>query len=106
MQLEKAASANIRKLGIDDHIVYGGYHIRNIFLEKGIGNRASQVTYLNRKDSSFGQKVSCLIMIFSCLDGQDALHICGISLAMNENVREVAFAFCEGSKKKRFKSYF
>lgn len=102
----KAASANIRKLGIDDrHIVYGGYHMGIYFLEKGIGNRASQVTYLNRKDSSFGQS-QLSDYDFSCLDGQDALHICGISLAMNENVREVAFAFVKEAKQRGLKVIF
>lgn len=102
----KAASAHIRKLGIhDEHIVYGGNHIGIYFLEKGIGNRASQVTYLNRKASSFGES-QLSDYDFSCLDGQDALHICGISLAMNENVREAAFAFVNAAKQRGIKVIF
>lgn len=96
----KVASANIRKLGISDkYIHYGGNHIGIYFLEKGIGNRPSQVTYLNRKDSSFGQ--SCLNDYdFSCLDGMDVLHICGISLALNERIRRIAFEFVNEAKKR------
>lgn len=102
----KAASAHIRKLGIhDEHIVYGGNHIGIYFLEKGIGNRASQVTYLNRKASSFGES-QLSDYDFSCLDEQDALHICGISLAMNENVREAAFAFVNAAKQRGIKVIF
>lgn len=101
-----AASAHIRKLGIiDQHIVYGGSHMGIYFLEKGIGNRASQVTYLNRKDSSFGHS-ELSDYDFSCLDGQDAIHICGISLAMNENVREVAFAIVKEAKQRGIKVIF
>ena len=101
-----AASASIRKLGIiDQYIVYGDQHMGIYFLEKGIGNRASQVTYLNRKDSSFGHS-QFSDYDFSCLDGQDALHICGISLAMNKNVREVAFAIVQEAKKRGIKVIF
>lgn len=96
----KAASASIRKLGIrDNYIVYGGNHIGIYFLEKGLGNRASQVTYLNRKDSSFGHS-QYTDYDFSCLDHHDALHICGITLAMNENVREIAFALAKEAKQR------
>lgn len=102
----KAASAHIRKLGIhDEYICYRGNHIGIYFLEKGIGNRASQVTYLNRKDSSFG-KSQLSDYDFTCLDGKDALHICGISLALNKNVREVAFAFAKEAKKRDIKVIF
>ena len=83
----QAASAHIRKLGIhDDYVCYGTNHIGIYFLEQGIGNRASQITYLNRLDSSFG-KSQISDYDFSCLDGMDALHICGISLALRENLR-------------------
>lgn len=102
----KAASANMRKLGIhDDYLVYGDNHIGIYFLEKGIGNRASQVTYLNRKESSFGlSQLSDYDL--SCLEGQDAIHICGISLAMNKNVRETAFALVKAAKEKGIKVIF
>lgn len=102
----KAASSHIRKLGIkDDYIRYNGNHIGIYFLEQGFGNRASQVTYLNRLDSSFGQSI-INDYDFSCLDGMDALHICGISLAMRENVREIAFAFAKEAKKRNIKVIF
>lgn len=102
----KAASSHIRKLGIkDDYIYYNGNHIGVYFLEQGFGNRASQVTYLNRLDSSFGQS-SIKDYDFSCLDGMDALHICGISLAMRDNVREIAFAFAKEAKKRNIKVIF
>lgn len=102
----KAAAASIRELGIrDDFVTYGGEHIGIYFLEQGIGNRASQVTYLNRKDSSFG-----LSQIddydFSCLDHMDALHICGISLAFNENLRQVVERYIEEASKRHIPIIF
>ena len=102
----QAASAHIRRLGIhDDYVCYGTNHIGIYFLEQGIGNRASQITYLNRLDSSFG-KSQISDYDFSCLDGMDALHICGISLALRENLREVAFAFAKEAKKRHIKVIF
>ena len=102
----QAASAHIRKIGIhDEFLQYHGDHIGIYFLEKGIGNRASQVTYLNRKDSSFGQS-ELSHYDFSCLDGMDALHICGISLAFNERIRNIAFTFAKEAKKRNVKVIF
>jgi len=102
----KAASAHLRKLGIrDDFIKYNGNHMGIYFLEKGIGNRASRVTYLNRKESSFGlSRIEDYDL--SCLEGMDALHICGISLALNEELRKVAFAFVKEAKKRNIKVIF
>lgn len=102
----KAASANMRKLGIhDDYLVYGGHHIGIYFLEKGIGNRASQVTYLNRSESSYCQS-QLSDYDLSCLDGKDALHICGISLAMSQQLRETAFTLARFAKEKGVKVIF
>ncbi|MEG0275946.1 MAG: sugar kinase [Coprobacillus sp.] len=102
----KSASSHLRKLGIQDNFVkYKGNHIGIYFLEKGIGNRASQVTYLNRKDSSFGQS-ELSDYDFSCLDGMDVIHICGISLALNEKLREVAFEFVKAAKQRNIKVIF
>lgn len=102
----KAATANIRKLGIkDDFIKFGGNHIGIYFLEKGIGNRASQVTYLNRKESSFA-KSHIDDYDFSMLDNIDVLHICGISLALNEHVRDIVCQFIDEAKKRNIKVIF
>lgn len=102
----KAASAHLRKLGIQDQFIkYKGNHIGIYFLEQGIGNRASQITYMNRKDSSFG-KSELSDYDFSCLDNQDAIHICGISLALNKELREITFAFAKEAKRRNIKVIF
>lgn len=102
----KAASAQIRQLGIkDDYICYGGNHIGIYFLEQGIGNRASQITYLNREESSFCQS-QVSDYDFACLDGKDALHVCGISLAISDHLRDVVMAFVLEAKKRGMKVIF
>lgn len=101
-----ASAAYLRKLGIkDDYISFKGNHIGIYILEKGLGNRPSQVTYLNRKESSFGQsKVQDYEL--SILDGMDGIHICGISLAVSEEVREVAYTLAQKAKEKGIKVIF
>ena len=102
----KAASAHMRKLGIhDDYVAYGDNHIGIYFLEQGFGNRASEVTYLNRKDSSFGLS-QLSDYNFDCLNDMDALHICGISLALNERLRKIALTFAKEAKKRNVKVIF
>lgn len=102
----KAATAQLRKLGIhDDYVCYGDDHIGIYFLEQGIGNRTSQVTYLNRKESSFGLS-QLSDYNFDCLNNVDALHICGISLALNGRLREIALTFAKEAKKRNVKIIF
>lgn len=103
----KAGASNIRKLGIkDDYISYHGDHIGIYFLEAGYGNRASKVTYLNRKASSFGQSQFTNYNLDQILEGKDVLHICGISLALGENTRQIALAFIKKAKEKKIKVVF
>lgn len=102
-----AAASNIRKLGIkDDFIGYDGDHIGIYFLEAGYGNRASKVTYLNRKASSFGQSTLDHYQIDEILKGMDVLHICGISLALGKNTRDIALTFIKKAKEKKIKVVF
>lgn len=101
-----AAAAQIRKLGIrDDYISYKGNHMGIYILEKGLGNRPSYVTYLNRKESSFG-KSTRTDYDFSVLDGMDAIHICGIALALNKEIREIAYELVSKAKEKGMKIIF
>ncbi|MFQ9924208.1 MAG: sugar kinase [Beduini sp.] len=103
----KAGAGHLRQLGIkDDYVDYQGDHIGIYFLEAGYGSRASQVTYLNRKESSFGQSTLENYDIDTILEGMDILHICGISLALGENTRQTALAFIKKAHKKRIKVVF
>lgn len=103
----KAAAAQLRKLGIQDtYVRYQGDHMGIYFLEQGIGNRASQVTYLNRKDSSFGKACAQDYDFDAMLDGMDALHLCGIVLAMSEETRNCAMELAKKAKEKGVKIFF
>lgn len=102
-----AALGHIRKLGIDDsRICYGGNHMGMYFLEVGFGQRATEVTYMNRNMSSFGLSTIDDYNLYEILEGIDAIHICGISLALNKNTRYVAIKLAEKAKEKGVKVIF
>lgn len=102
-----AAAAQIRKLGIDDtNICYGDEHMGIYFLEKGIGCRAAKVTYMNRTESSFGKSTVDNYNIDSMLKGIDCVHLCGISLALNENTRQCVFKIAKEAKNRNIKVIF
>lgn len=102
-----AALAHIRKLGIDDsRISHGGSHMGMYFLEVGYGQRPAEVTYMNRKMSSFGLSTIEDYDLDKILEDIDAIHICGISLALNSNTREVALLLAKKAKEKGIKVIF
>ena len=95
----QAARADIRRLGIhDDAIYHKGNHIGIYFLEKGYGVRPDQVTYLNRKESSFGKAELSDIDIDQVLKDKDALHLCGIALAISDSTRQLAMTLAKEAK--------
>lgn len=102
-----AASDHLRKLGIIDSLVsYNGEHMGMYFLEVGVGRRPSRVTYMNRIESSFGQSSMKDYDINKLLEGKDAIHICGISLALNKNTRECAKTLAKKAKDRGIKVIF
>ncbi|VYU04212.1 sugar kinase [Clostridium tertium] len=102
-----AAAANLRKLGIrDDCILFKNDYLGIYFLEMGIGDRASRVTYMNRKDSSFAKSTIEDYEIENLLEGKSCLHLCGIALSMNENVRNLVYTFAKKAKEKKLKVIF
>ena len=102
-----AAKAQIRKLGISDKFVkHKGHHIGLYFLEQGIGMRPSRVTYLERKQSSFGTSTIADYDFDAMLAGMDAVHLCGIALALNNGTRELALEFVKQAHKRNIKVIF
>lgn len=102
----QSAASQVRKLGIhDDYVTYGSNHIGIYIYEQGIGNRTSTITYLNRLESSFNTS-QMSDYDFSCLDGMSALHICGISLALSQQIREIVFKFAKEARKRNVKVIF
>lgn len=97
----RAAAAQIRKLGINDkYINYGGNHIGIYFLEVGLGKRSSEVTYMNRKESSFGRSKIDHYDVDKILKNIDCLHLCGISLALSSELRECVFNLASEAKRR------
>lgn len=86
--LGDAAAAELRRLGIaQDFLARGGQYIGMYFLEKGFGARPGRVTYTNRQESSFNTAPENSYGLEEIAEAADAIHFCGITLAMNDNVR-------------------
>lgn len=95
-----AAVAFLRKLGIaTTYVSRGGKYIGMYFLENGFGVRPSRVTYADRQGSSFN-RVAAGPYDFSEIAGlADYVHFCGITLAMNDGVREQMKRFAAEAKR-------
>ncbi|MFB9274803.1 sugar kinase [Cohnella cellulosilytica] len=97
--LGDAAAANLRKLGIAQRLVVrGGSSIGMYFLENGFGARPSRVTYTNRLESSFNTAPEDAYDFDGIAEQLDAVHFCGITLAMNDMTRSHMLRFAEAMK--------
>ncbi|WP_213519591.1 sugar kinase [Paenibacillus montaniterrae] len=86
--LGDAAIAYLRRLGIQtDYAARGGRYIGSYFLEHGFGARPSRVTYTDRWGSSFNTAEFDDEWFKAAVAEIDAIHFCGITLAMNDGVR-------------------
>ncbi|MEK4249336.1 sugar kinase [Paenibacillus sp. FSL W7-1287] len=86
--LGDAAVAYLRRLGLStDYVARGGKYVGSYFLEHGFGARPSRVTYTDRWGSSFNTATFDAASFAQVASDIDALHLCGITLAMNDNVR-------------------
>lgn len=93
--LGEAAKSFIQQLGISTHFVQmKGDYLGKYFLENGFGPRPSRVTYTNRKESSFNTNEEGYPFqeIAKQIKG---VHLCGITLAMNEKVRKQMLTFAK-----------
>lgn len=99
--LGDAAISNIQSLGIGtSKITRGGEFIGIYFLEEGFGKRPSVVTYTDRRGSSFCKSNLDDFNLDVLLENVEMLHLCGISLAMNEDVRNIMFSLAKRAKEK------
>ncbi|TVY07745.1 sugar kinase [Paenibacillus cremeus] len=84
-----AAVTYLLKLGIaPTYLMKGGNYVGMYFLENGFGVRPSRVTYSNRQESSFNTAPEGTYDFDSIAKPMDAIHFCGITLAMNDGVRK------------------
>ncbi|KKO53880.1 sugar kinase [Paenibacillus sp. DMB20] len=99
--LGEAAMSSLRKLGIaTSFIERGGQYLGMYFLENGFGVRPSRVTYSNRLGSSFNTAPERTYDYGGIADAVDAVHFCGIALAMNESVRKHMKSIAEKVKER------
>ncbi|MBF7023236.1 sugar kinase [Staphylococcus kloosii] len=102
-----SAIGAIRRLGIhSDLIIKNNDHLGMYFLEKGFGNRPSNVIYTNRQHSSFNTTDISAYDLSESLKDVDILHICGITLAMNQLTRDNILKLVKVAKEKNIKIVF
>lgn len=94
-----AAVSYLQKLGIHStFICRGGDYVGMYFLENGFGIRPGRVTYTNRMESSFNTADEEMYDFYSAANQTDIVHFCGITLAMNNSVREQMVSFAKAVK--------
>lgn len=94
-----AAVTYLRKLGLSDtFIMRNGNYIGMYFLENGFGARPSRVTYSNRLESSFNTAHEGQYDYDAIAKQVDMVHFCGITLAMNDSVRQHMKALAQAVK--------
>lgn len=105
--LGEAAIANLRKLGLSTrHIMRSGKYLGMYFLEKGFGARASKVTYNDRLGSSFNTATFGDQQLAAVVAEVEVLHFCGITLAMNDQVRGSMLRLAREAKRQGRKIVF
>lgn len=96
----------LRSNGVNtDYIKKGSTTIGIYFLETGFGGRPSKVIY-NRKHSAFTRVEISDFDWCNIFKGADWFHVSGITLALGEKVRELAFKALEEAKKHNVKISF
>ncbi|OAB39533.1 sugar kinase [Paenibacillus glacialis] len=96
----EAATAYLRKLGIQTSFLSrAGKYVGMYFLENGFGIRPSRVTYSDRLGSSFNTSAPDTYDFSKIAQEIDIVHFCGITLAMNDSVRDQMKEFASEVKK-------
>lgn len=94
-----AALSYLQKLGITTSFIRrDGQYVGMYLLENGFGARPSRVTYSNRLESSFNKATDGTYDFNTIVKKVDVVHFCGISLAMNNNVRHLMKTFAKAVK--------
>ena len=98
-QLGDSAEKHLLALGVDtSHIAKGSSNLGMYFVETGFGGRPSKVIY-NRKHSAITRINEKEINFDEIFKDAKWFHLSGISLALGEKVRKVAFKCLEYAKK-------
>ena len=98
-QLGDSAIQHLNSHGVaTENVVRGSSNIGMYFVETGFGGRPSKVLY-NRKHSAITRIATDEIDFDKIFENATWFHLSGITLALGEAVREVAFACLEACKK-------
>ncbi len=105
-QLGDSAIKHLKSHGVDTkHIIRGGSNLGMYFVETGFGGRPSKVIY-NRKHSSVTRISTNEVDFENIFKDAGWFHLSGISLALGENVRDVAYKCLEYAHKHNVKVSF
>ncbi len=98
-QLGDSAIRHLKSHGVNtDHVVRGSSNIGMYFVETGFGGRPSKVIY-NRKHSSVTRILTKEIDFDDLFRNVKWFHLSGITLALGDKVRKVAYKCLEYCKK-------
>jgi len=87
--LGRAVERHLASHGVHtDFLLKGGERLGSYYVEEGVGERSSQVTY-DRRYSSFSQLKNDEVEIEGILQGVSLIHITGITLALSPVLREL-----------------
>ena len=99
-QLGDSAIRHLNSHGVKtDHVVRGSSNIGMYFVETGFGGRPSKVLY-NRKHSSVTRILTREVDFEDLFKDVNWFHLSGITLALGDKVRKVAYKCLEYCKKK------
>ncbi|MGN8645956.1 PfkB family carbohydrate kinase [Gracilibacillus sp. HCP3S3_G5_1] len=102
----KACARYLQANGVEaDALIYGGDRLGIYFVEAGIGNRTSQVTY-DRKFSSFATIRSDEIDWDHLLEEVDVFHTTGITLALSKELQVITQEAMEKARDRGIKVSF
>ncbi|MEH7117469.1 sugar kinase [Neobacillus vireti] len=82
-----------------DYLVKGGGRLGSYYLETGVGQRNSQVTY-DRKYSSFSMLKTDEIDFDEVFAGAELFHVSGITPALSQNLKELTLLALKKAKEK------
>lgn len=102
----QAAKLHLQQYGVrTDYLLTGGGRLGSYYVETGIGQRASTVTY-DRQYSSFSQLENLVWKLDSLFEGVELFHISGITPALSPKWQELTLSLIQAAKKAGVKISF
>jgi 2-dehydro-3-deoxygluconokinase len=91
----------VRGLGVNtESIIKGGKKVGSYFLDVGVGQRASQVIY-DRAGSAFSELTDDMLDLDALLDGNDLIHLTGITPALSDSLKDLTLKLMKQAKKQQ-----